>query len=157
MAALPVAVMCNRPVRFRDLPATSDVETFLAIYRRWGAVIEEDGKDLTIDCRPVDSFRVDADLGSRFRAPVLFVGPLLARFGVAELPMPGGCRLGHRALETHIAAFRALDVQIEEAGGYLRFTAKRGHRSSRTLWLPEASVTATENIAMYAAGTNLST
>lgn len=153
MAALPVAVMCNRPVRFRDLPATSDVETFLSIYRHWGAAVEEAGRDVAIDCRPVSSHRVDADLGSRFRAPVLFVGPLLARFGVAELPMPGGCRLGQRALETHIAAFRALGVTVEEVDGYLRFTAPRGDRPRRTVWLPEASVTATENVAMYAAGT----
>lgn len=153
MAALPAAVMCGGPVRFRDLPATSDVETFLSIYRHWGAVVEEDGNDVTIDCRPVASYRVDAGLGARFRAPVLFAGPLLARFGVAELPMPGGCRLGQRALETHIAAFRTLGVAVEEAGGYLRFTAPRGGRRSRSVWLPEASVTATENVAMYAAGT----
>ena len=153
MAALPAAVMWGGPVRFRDLPATSDVETFLSIYRHWGAAIEEDGTDVSIDCRPVASYRVDADLGSRFRAPVLFVGPLLARFGVAELPMPGGCRLGQRALETHVAAFRKLGVTVEEEGGYLRFTAPRHSPPSRTVWLPEASVTATENIAMYAAGT----
>lgn len=153
MAALPAAVMWGGPVRFCDLPATSDVETFLSIYRRWGAVIEEVGTDVSIDCRPVSSHRIDADLGSRFRAPVLFVGPLLARFGVAELPMPGGCRLGQRALETHIAAFRTLGVTVEEESGYLRFTAPRYSQPARTVWLSEASVTATENIAMYAAGT----
>ena len=51
MAALPAAVMWGGPVRYCDLPATSDVETFLSIYRRWGAVIEEDGTDVSIDCR----------------------------------------------------------------------------------------------------------
>ena len=80
---------------------------------------------------------------------MLFVGPLLARFGVAELPMPGGCRLGQRALETHIAAFRALGVTVEEVDGYLRFTAPRGDRpAGAPSGLPEASVTATENVAM---------
>lgn len=153
MAALPAAVMWSGPVRFRDLPATSDVETFLSIYRRWGAVIEKNGRDISINCHPVHSYRIDADLGSRFRAPILFVGPLLARFGVAELPMPGGCRLGQRALETHVAAFRKLGATVEEDGDYLRFTAPTHNPQSRTIWLSEASVTATENIAMYAAGT----
>ena len=100
MGALPLAVMLDQGIRYRDLPDTTDVECLLEIYRRWGALVERKNRDVLIDCCEVSSYRVDGDIGIRLRGAFSFVGPLLARFGVAEVPLPGGCKLGMRSVST---------------------------------------------------------
>ena len=158
MGALPLAVLRCPGVAYRNLPATTDVECFLEIYRRWGARIDcaSEGSHL-IDCTNTNSYRVDLDIGRKLRGAFSFVGPLLARFGVAEVPLPGGCRLGMRSIATHINTFRKVGVTVEQEDGYLRFRAPKKSRGEYTAWMQEASVTATLNVAMYAAARDADT
>ena len=84
----------------------------------------------------------------------MFAGPLLARFGVAEIPLPGGCDLGMRSISAHLDSFKKAGVKFEYAEGYVKFTAPKRSTKSFEIWQLEASVTASENLMMYAAGIN---
>ena len=83
----------------------------------------------------------------------MFAGPLLARFGVAEIPLPGGCDLGMRSISAHLDSFRKAGISFKYVDGYVKFTAPKKLEKSYDVWQLEASVTATENLFMYAAGT----
>lgn len=151
MGALPLAVIAPQGVSFFDLPKTSDVESFLEIYRLWGARIETEGQSYTrIVTEPVKSTEVNYEIGHKFRGVFSLSGPLLARFGKASVPIPGGCKLGIRSLSTHLNAFMDLGIVVEESGGYLVLKKTSRTAASGRIWLMEASVTATLNIAMYA-------
>jgi UDP-N-acetylglucosamine 1-carboxyvinyltransferase len=155
MGALPMAVLTQDGVAYRSLPATSDVERFLEIFRKWGAHIELDGEALTsINTAACSDYRVDPRIGSQFRGAFSLAGPLLARFGKAVISLPGGCKLGNRSISVHLDAFRRLGVKIDTAGNEVTFTAPKNRKHSAKIWLLEASVTATLNVALYAAGTD---
>ncbi|MFP4385156.1 MAG: hypothetical protein ACLFSE_14015, partial [Spirochaetia bacterium] len=155
MGALPMAVLTQDGVAYRSLPATSDVERFLEIFRKWGAHIELDGEALTsINTAQCSEYRVDPRIGSQFRGAFSLAGPLLARFGKAAISLPGGCKLGNRSISVHLDAFRQLGVKIETSGNEVTFTVPKNRNHTARIWLLEASVTATLNIALYAAGTD---
>ena len=153
LGALPLAVMQCGGIAYKNLPQTTDVEALLEIYKKWGATIETVGTNFTqIDSTGVKSWAVDTEIGRKLRGAFSFVGPLLSRFGQAEVPIPGGCKLGSRSVSVHVNAFKSLGVNVEEKQGSLRFSVPKKTPKTSTVWLLEASVTATLNIAMYAAG-----
>lgn len=153
VAAIPAAVLSDQTITFRKVPKTTDVAKLLAIIEKLGGVVSDNGNgEVKINCQDLDSYRVDEELGGSFRASLNFVGPLLARFGIAEVPMPGGCDLGMRSIEAHTNVFAKVGVEIERIGNYVRFRAPRAKARRYRVWQIEASVTATENFVMYAAG-----
>lgn len=152
VAALPVALLSSEDVIFRNVPATSDVEKILSLMKMMGAEVEESIGVVKINCKNLKSHKVDLAIGGQFRGSLMFVGPLLARFGIAEVPMPGGCELGMRSIEAHVDVFRAVGVKVERIGEYVKFEAPKKKEKNYRVWQIEASVTATENFAMYAAG-----
>lgn len=152
VAALPAALLSNEEVVFRNVPATSDVEKILELMKMMGAVVEESIGVVKINCKNLTSHKVDLAIGGQFRGSLMFVGPLLARFGVAEVPLPGGCELGMRSIEAHVDVFRAVGVKVERNGDYVKFVAPKKKEKRYRVWQIEASVTATENFAMYAGG-----
>lgn len=155
LPAIPAAVLSDETITYKRIPKTSDVAKLLAILVKLGAKVDDDGKEeIKINCKGLNSYRIDEELGGQFRASLMFVGPLLARFGIAEVPLPGGCDLGMRSIEAHTNVFAKAGVEIERAGKYVRFRAPRTKAKKYTVWQIEASVTATENFAMYAAGIN---
>lgn len=155
VAVIPAAVLSDQTITYKKLPKTSDVDKLLAIVEKMGGKVTDNGRgEVKINCKDLDSYRVDEELGGSFRASFMFVGPLLARFGIAEVPLPGGCDLGMRSIEAHTNVFAKVGVEIERIGNYVRFRAPRLKAKQYRVWQIEASVTATENFAMYAAGTN---
>jgi UDP-N-acetylglucosamine 1-carboxyvinyltransferase len=156
VAALPAALLSSEDVIFKNVPATSDVEKILQLMKMLGASIEESVGTVKINCKNLTTYKVDMAIGGQFRGSLMFVGPLLARFGKAEVPMPGGCELGMRSIEAHVDVFRAVGVKVERIGDYVRFEVPKKKENNYRVWQIEASVTATENFAMYAAGTNAS-
>lgn len=153
LAVIPAAVLSDETITFRKVPKTTDVGKLLAIIERLGGKVSDNGKgEVKVNCKDLDSYRVDEQLGGSFRASLNFVGPLLARFGIAEVPTPGGCDLGMRSIEAHTSVFAKVGVEIERIGNYVRFRAPRVKAKRYRVWQIEASVTATENFAMYAAG-----
>src|SRR3989338_4609817 len=131
-----------------NVPRIRDVDIMLEIISYLGGHYEWNGSDLYIETKNLKSLPLP-DSGRKLRASILFAGPLLARFGYAELPYPGGDIIGVRPLDAHFRAFDHLGVQVER-NDHLIFKVK--NPKGVAFNLEETSVTATENILMYAAG-----
>src|SRR3989344_1914858 len=155
LAALPACVLTNETVTYHNIPNTTDVKKFLEILSLLGADIDDsDYTNLKINTKNINSYKVDLELGNQIRASIMLAGPLLARFGIAEIPTPGGCVLGKRSIMAHIDTFSKAGVKAEMVDGYARFTAPEHTKDKYDIWQFEASVTGTENIFLYAAGTD---
>jgi UDP-N-acetylglucosamine 1-carboxyvinyltransferase len=155
LAAWPVCLLTNEDVIYKDVPDTSDVDKMLKILEGLGANVQKISKsEVKINCANVKHYKVDKDSGNAIRASILFAGPLLARFGRAEIPLPGGCKLGQRSIAAHIDVFKKFGVEISFANEYVIFTLPKKEKYEEKIWQFEASVTATENLVMLAAGVN---
>jgi UDP-N-acetylglucosamine 1-carboxyvinyltransferase len=153
VAALPAALLTDEDVIFHNVPKSTDVLKILEMLRLLGAEVEDGNYScVKINCRNVKSYTVDKELGNLIRASVMFAGPLLARFGKAKIPVPGGCVLGKRSIAAHVDAFSKAGIKLSFEDGYAFFEAPKKPETRYDVWQLEASVTATENLAMYAAG-----
>jgi len=152
--ALPILAAClltDDEVILRNVPRIRDVEAMTLLLEQLGARVQWLGPgEISIDSSSVDSWEVDRELAERIRASFLLAGPLLARFGRAEMPPPGGDVIGRRRLDPHLDAFRALGASVEEHRGHIRLEASLGLRPCDFL-MDEPSVMATENALMAAA------
>jgi UDP-N-acetylglucosamine 1-carboxyvinyltransferase len=151
--ALPILAAClltDDEVILRNVPRISDVEAMVALLEGLGARTEWRGPgELSIDAGNVDQCEVDRHLAERIRASFLLAGPLLARFGHAHMPPPGGDVIGRRRLDPHLDAFRALGAQVQHDRD-ITLDAPLGLRPCDFL-MDEPSVMATENALMAAA------
>lgn len=152
VAALPAALLSDDDVVFLRIPNTSDVEKILRVIEMLGASVRRDGETVTINAKNLKEYTIDAELGSQMRATLMFAGPLLARFGKAVIPMPGGCELGMRSISAHVDAFRKVNVKVYRDGPNVVFEVPKKIAKNYRVWQIEASVSATENLAMYCAG-----
>ena len=149
--ALPIlaaTVLASEPVTLSNVPRIRDVETMLEILVDLGASVRWSGdNEVSVDPTSVEKTSLAPGLSREIRASFLLAGPLLARFGRATVPPPGGDVIGRRRLDTHIHAFMELGVDVDLNGAYdLRTDGLRGTR----LFLDEASVMGTENAVMAA-------
>ncbi len=152
--ALPIMAAClltDDEVILRNVPRISDVEAMGLLLEGLGARVQWLGPgEVSIDCSSVDRHEVDRELAERIRASFLLAGPLLARFGHAVMPPPGGDVIGRRRLDPHLDAFRALGAHVEHAPNDIAVHAPTGLRPCDFL-MDEPSVMATENALMAAA------
>lgn len=147
---LPACLLTDQPVTLYNMPDIGDVRTLIAIMQRLGVAIRWDAPGvLNVHAEAITTTRVDAALAGKMRASIVLAGPMLARFGEVELPLPGGDAIGERRLDMHVYALRRLGARID-FDGVFRMSAPDGLRGTDIL-LPEASVTATENAIMAAA------
>lgn len=151
--ALPILAACvltEEPVILRNVPRINDVETMTHLLEMLGARVEwgSDG-EVSVDCSDVGGYEVDRVLSERIRASFLLAGPLLARFGRAQMPPPGGDVIGRRRLDPHLDAFKALGASVHH-GRDIEIEAPLGLRACDFL-MDEPSVMATENALMAAA------
>ena len=155
LPALTACLLTNETVYYKDLQQSTDVLRTIQILKNLGADVDDtDFSNIRVNCSNVKSHEVDFYNGNALRSSILFAGPLLARFGRAKIPLPGGCVLGKRSIASHIDAFNKVGISTEVKDGYAHFKRVEPLKRSYELWLMEASVTATENLAMYAAGTD---
>jgi UDP-N-acetylglucosamine 1-carboxyvinyltransferase len=150
-AALPIlaaTLLADGPVELRNVPRIRDVEMMLALLADLGASVEWTGDNtLAIDTRGASSKPLDPALCARIRASILFAAPLLARFGLVQLPPPGGDVIGRRRVDTHFLALEALGASVLVGARY-EIEAKR--LAGADIFLDEPSVTGTENALMAA-------
>src|ERR687889_701793 len=132
-----------------NVPRIKDVETMLAVLNGLVASSEFSGNTLSIDASGVDSYTAPYDLVRQMRASIVVLGPLVARFGEAEVSAPGGCNLGLRKFNFHLDGLRALGAQIALDHGFIKAEAKDGLRGAEVNF-EYPSVTATENVMMAA-------
>jgi UDP-N-acetylglucosamine 1-carboxyvinyltransferase len=151
-ATLPIlaaALLAEGPVVLKKIPHLNDVTTTVKLLRRMGVeVIFHDGVRLEVDTRSIKEFVAPYELVKTMRASILVLGPLLARFGQADVSLPGGCAIGARPVDLHVSGLRAMGASIAIEDGYIRARAKR-LRGAR-LVLDTVSVTGTENLMMAA-------
>lgn len=152
MAALPAALLTREKVVFRQVPKTSDVDKLLQIMEKLGVEVERQGSRVEIKAEEIKGYKIDKKLAGEFRGSLMFAGPLLARKGRVVFPMPGGCVLGFRSIAAHLDAFRAVGVEVIEHEDGVEMIAPEKIKEENRVWQLEASVTASENLLMYAAG-----
>ncbi len=136
--------------KLTNVPFSEDVLHMIRLLTSLGAevTVDEANNTLSIDTSTMRSFRVGPEIMKKMRASILVMGPLLARFGAAEVALPGGCVLGARPIDFHLKAFIRMGASISPKGEFLEARAERLLPSTHVLEYP--SVGATENIIMAA-------
>ena len=143
------ALLASGRTVLHDVPRIKDVETMLAVLDGLGAGSEFSGNTLSIDASEVGSYTAPYDLVRQMRASIVVLGPLVARFGEAEVSAPGGCNLGLRKFNLHLDGLRALGAEVGLDHGFIKAQAPRGLRGAEVNF-EYPSVTATENVMMAA-------
>src|SRR5919108_6413944 len=150
--ALPILAAClltDEPVLLSNIPRIRDVDTMLELLADLGADATWTGpNEVRVQAADVAKHEPDPRLCSKIRASFLLAGPLLARFGRATMPPPGGDVIGRRRLDPHVHAFAMLGAEIDVSGPNFEMTSS-GMRGAH-VFLDEASVMATENTVMAA-------
>ena len=133
-----------------NCPRLSDVDATVAILEHLGCRVSREGQTVTVDSSTLDRCDIPDHLMREMRSSVIFLGAVLARTGEARLCAPGGCELGPRPIDLHLAALRRLGADIREKGGDLRCRTKGLRGTEISLTIP--SVGATENAMLAACG-----
>jgi UDP-N-acetylglucosamine 1-carboxyvinyltransferase len=151
-AALPIlagALLASEPVTVRNVPHLRDVTTTLQLLTRMGATVTVDEKSsIEVDGSTLKDTTAPYELVKTMRASILVLGPLLARFGKADVSLPGGCAIGARPVNIHVAGLQAMGADITIDGGFIR--ARAGRLKGTRLVLDTVTVTGTENLMMAA-------
>ncbi len=152
-AALPIlaaTLLSEKPVLIGNVPHLHDITTTMELLGRMGVQLVIDEKlNIEVDSSSIQSFYAPYELVKTMRASILVLGPLLARFGSAEVSLPGGCAIGTRPVNIHLDGLSAMGADISVRNGYIHASAKR--LKGCRLVLDLITVTGTENLMMAAA------
>lgn len=153
-AALPVLIaslLTDQNLVVSNVPHLRDITTTLELLGHLGVRIEVDDKlAITVNAAELTSHRAPYELVRTMRASVLVLGPLLARFGEAEVSLPGGCAIGSRPVDLHIQGFEMMGAQVTVEGGYIRASVPAGRLQGCRIVFNTVTVTGTENLMMAA-------
>jgi UDP-N-acetylglucosamine 1-carboxyvinyltransferase len=151
-ASLPImmaSVLTDEPLLIREVPRLRDVRTAMELLTGLGVMARWTGDhEVELDARHLHSHDAPYELVKTMRASFVALGPLLARCGRARVSTPGGCAIGARPVNLHIAGIRALGARIQLRNGYVE--AHAATLTGARIWLDNPSVGATENIMMAA-------
>ena len=151
-ATLPIlaaSLLADDPVVVANVPHLQDVTTTIELLGRMGVSVTIDERlQIEVDASTLKECFAPYELVKTMRASILVLGPLLARFGRADVSLPGGCAIGARPVNIHVAGLQAMGADIQIEGGYIRARAPR-LRGAR-LVLDTVTVTGTENLMMAA-------
>ena len=151
LTLMPATLLSEEPLTLTNAPRLSDIATLTQLLESLGAEVTSmaDGKVLALSSHGISSQHADYDIVRRMRASILVLGPLLARFGEAQVSLPGGCAIGARPVDLHLKALEAMGATLDLRDGYVHATAPGGLRGARFRFA-FASVGATENALMAA-------
>ena len=151
-AALPIlaaTLLSEKPVLIGNVPHLHDITTTMELLGRMGVHLVIDEKlNIEVDSSSIQTFYAPYELVKTMRASILVLGPLVARFGKAEVSLPGGCAIGTRPVNIHLEGLTAMGAEISVSNGYIHATAKR--LKGCRLVLDLVTVTGTENLMMAA-------
>ena len=153
-AALPVlisALLTDQDLLIDNVPHLRDITTVLELLGRLGASIEVDEKSvIRVNAGKLISRRAPYELVKTMRASILVLGPLLARFGQAEVSLPGGCAIGSRPVDLHIRALEQMGAAISVEEGYIKASTSENRLHGTKIVFDTVTVTGTENLMMAA-------
>ena len=151
-AALPIlagTLLATEKVAVTNVPHLKDVTTMLSLLQMMGVQITVDDREgVEIDASKVDCPQAPYDLVKTMRASILVLGPLVARFGEADVSLPGGCAIGARPVNLHVAGLQAMGADVVVENGFIKARAKRLHCAHIVFDI--VTVTGTENLLMAA-------
>jgi UDP-N-acetylglucosamine 1-carboxyvinyltransferase len=151
-AVLPImaaTLLADGPVTISNVPHLHDVTTTLELLGRMGVeLVVDERMNITIDARTIRSYDAPYDLVKTMRSSILVLGPLLSRFGQAQVSLPGGCAIGSRPVNLHIKGLQALGASIEVENGNIK--ARVDRLKGTRLVMDLVTVTGTENLMMAA-------
>jgi len=153
-AALPIlaaVLLADSPVTLHNVPHLNDITTMNKLLASMGVKIEgTNGHGFVLDANNITDFTAPYDLVKTMRASILVLGPMLARYGVANVSFPGGCAIGSRPVDIHLRGLEAMGAKIEIDGGYIRATSN-GRLKGTHFLMDTVTVGGTENLLMAAA------
>ena len=146
------ALLCSQSCRLRNIPNLVDVERMASVLMALGVMVKQEADYLEIDPSDISHTRAPYDGVSKLRASFFIIGPLLAKMGVARIPLPGGCAIGARPVELHVRGLQAMgaDVQIEHGTVHACIPGIRKRLQGAKIYLDYPSVGATETLMMAA-------
>ncbi|MFA5531149.1 MAG: UDP-N-acetylglucosamine 1-carboxyvinyltransferase [Thiohalomonadaceae bacterium] len=151
-AALPIlaaTLLADRPVTVCNVPHLQDITTTMELLGQMGVYLVIGEKlNIEVNAATIREFVAPYELVKTMRASILVLGPLVARYGRAEVSLPGGCAIGTRPVNLHIQGLQAMGADISVENGYVKARAKRLHGA--TIVMDMVSVTGTENLLMAA-------
>ena len=146
---IPATLLADSPTTLTNVPAISDVKVMVELLRSLGAKVEYKDHTLRVDPTSLSSSTPDCNLCAKIRASVVLAAPLLVRFGKTVVTPPGGDQIGDRFLDTHFSMMQKMGVEMERKDGQFFLTWNK--KVGGTIFLEEASVTATEMALMMGA------
>lgn len=152
-AALPIlfaAILAEKPVKLTNVPELKDVETTFKILRTLGVEVERDNSGTVhLDASNMDKFVAPYELVKTMRASIWALAPMVARFQVGQVSLPGGCTIGARPVDMHISALEKMGASIELSEGYVKATSQ-GRLQGARIVMDKVSVGATLSAMMAA-------
>ncbi|QSX29531.1 UDP-N-acetylglucosamine 1-carboxyvinyltransferase [Shewanella cyperi] len=152
-AALPIlmaGVLAEGEFVVTNVPQLKDVDTSCKLLQCLGARVEQQDGTVRIDCADINHFVAPYELVKTMRASILILGPLLARYGKADVSLPGGCAIGARPVNLHLQGLEQMGAKIEVKEGYIKARVD-GRLKGAHIFMDMVSVGATENLLMAAA------
>ena len=150
-SALPIiasAILSEDECVISNVPLLKDIQTIKKLLECMGARIKREGCTLAVNAKDLKSCEAPYELVKTMRASVLVLGPLVARFGEARVSLPGGCAIGTRPINLHIAGLQKMGAEVEIKHGYVEVRAKR--LKGAKIYFDISTVTGTENLMMAA-------
>ena len=151
-AALPIlaaTVLADEPVKISNVPHLHDITTTIGLLARMGSELTiDEHMNLEVDSTKIKEFFAPYELVKTMRSSILVLGPLLAKYGKADVSLPGGCAIGSRPVNIHLQGLQSMGADIQVEGGYIRATAKKLKGVHLTMDI--VTVTGTENLMMAA-------
>ncbi len=146
---IPAALLTDEPVVIHNVPDSTDVRLMLKIVRQLGGKVTylNERKSVRIISSGINTFEMDSELSQKAKASVMFMAPLLLRFGKAYMPIPGGCKLGTRPLDAFMSNMEMLGAKYRREKGYY---IEGDNLKAGKVWSWFPSVTGTENLIMLA-------
>ena len=152
LTLMPATLLSDEPLTLTNAPRLSDIRTMTLLLQSLGAEVQalQGGQVLAMSSHDLTSTRAEYDIVRKMRASILVLGPLLARFGHAEVSLPGGCAIGARPVDLHLKALEAMGAELDLRDGYVHAKAPTGGLIGGVVTFPLVSVGATENALMAA-------
>jgi UDP-N-acetylglucosamine 1-carboxyvinyltransferase len=144
--------LCSGDCRIRNVPLLADVARMGQVLSALGLRLNREGDILDVDAREITTSKAPYELVTQLRASFFAIGPILARLGVAQMPLPGGCAIGARPVDLHVRGLQAMgaEVQIEHGICNAHVPGNNGRLRGAKIYLDTPSVGATETLMMAA-------